>query len=136
VKGHSTNSGKALFRVRIPYCYHSIFFSSQPRQPRGPKAAKAAKSKASAAKGAKPKQKKARSMEARKGSKKAEILALIERPHGATLAEIMKATGWQAHSVRGFVSGTLGKKMGLVIASDKREDGQRVYRLADVRREA
>lgn len=48
----------------------------------------------------------------------------------------MKATGWQAHSVRGFVSGTLGKRMGLVVESAKREDGQRVYRLADVRREA
>jgi hypothetical protein len=74
--------------------------------------------------------------QAREGSKKAAILTLIGRPHGATLAEIMKATGWQAHSVRGFVSGTLGKRMGLVVESAKREDGQRVYRLADVRREA
>jgi hypothetical protein len=100
--------------------------TSQPRRPKAPKSNKRAKQSPN----------KHSHTQAREGSKKAEILALIERPKGATLAEIMKATGWQAHSVRGFVSGTLGKKMGLVIASDKREDGQRVYRLADVRREA
>ena len=66
---------------------------------------------------------------ARDGSKKAQILALLRRPHGATLAEIMVATGWQAHSVRGFISGSLGKKMGLSVASAKREDGERVYQL-------
>jgi hypothetical protein len=42
----------------------------------------------------------------------------------------MKATDWQAHSVRGFISGTLGKKMGLKVESTKREDGERVYSLA------
>jgi hypothetical protein len=41
----------------------------------------------------------------------------------------MKATGWQAHSVRGFISGTLGKKMGLTVTSTKREDGERNYSL-------
>jgi len=39
----------------------------------------------------------------------------------------MKATGWQKHSVRGFISGTLGKKMGLTVDSVRREDGERVY---------
>jgi hypothetical protein len=43
------------------------------------------------------------------------------------LKEIMAATDWQAHSVRGFISGSLGKKMGLKIDSAKREDGERVY---------
>ena len=66
---------------------------------------------------------------ARNGSKKAQILALLRRPHGATLAEIMVASGWRAHSVRGFISGSLGKKMGLSVASAKREDGERVYQL-------
>jgi hypothetical protein len=42
----------------------------------------------------------------------------------------MKFTGWQPHSVRGFVSGSLGKKMGLTVASTKREDGERVYKIA------
>jgi hypothetical protein len=64
---------------------------------------------------------------ARDGSKKAEIIALLQKPKGATLAELMQATGWQAHSVRGFISGTLGKKEGLKVESAKREDGARVY---------
>jgi len=66
----------------------------------------------------------------REGSKTATVVALLERKGGATLAEVMKATGWQAHSVRGFVSGTLGKKMGLSVQSEKREDGTRVYNIA------
>jgi len=48
---------------------------------------------------------------ARDGSKKADIIRLLERAKGATLAELMTATGWQAHSVRGFISGTLGKRL-------------------------
>ena len=64
---------------------------------------------------------------ARDGSKKADILALLHRQGGATLQELMSATGWQAHSIRGFISGTLGKKMGLTVESAKREDGGRVY---------
>ena len=49
---------------------------------------------------------------------------------GATLKELMKATGWQAHSVRGFLSGTLGKKMGLALESSKGKDGERFYKIA------
>ena len=64
---------------------------------------------------------------ARDGSKAAKIIDLLKRPNGATLAEIMKATDWQAHSVRGFISGSLGKKMGLAVVSAKRPDGERVY---------
>ena len=67
---------------------------------------------------------------AREGSKKAIVLELIRRPNGATLQDIMKATDWQAHSVRGFISGSLTKKMGLKIESAKRQDGQRAYTLA------
>jgi hypothetical protein len=67
---------------------------------------------------------------ARDGSKKAEVLGLLHRKGGATLAQIMKATGWQAHSVRGFISGALGKKMGLTVNSVRREDGERVYSIA------
>jgi Protein of unknown function (DUF3489) len=63
----------------------------------------------------------------RTGSKTAKIKALLERPKGATLDEIMKASGWQAHSVRGFISAVLGKRMGLAVHSSRREDGARVY---------
>jgi len=66
---------------------------------------------------------------AREGSKKAIVLDLLRRPEGATLAEIMSATEWQAHSVRGFISGAITKKMGLAVTSTKREDGARVYRI-------
>ena len=64
---------------------------------------------------------------ARQGSKTAKVLALLRRSGGASLKELMKATGWQAHSVRGFLSGALGKKMGLTVASSKAEDAERRY---------
>ena len=64
---------------------------------------------------------------AREGSKAAKILDLLQRPDGATAKELMKATGWQPHSIRGFLSGTVGKKMKLTVVSSKREDGERNY---------
>jgi hypothetical protein len=65
--------------------------------------------------------------EARDGSKTARILDLLKRPGGVTAKELMKATGWQPHSVRGFISGTVGKKMGLTVTSVKGDDGERTY---------
>src|ERR1035437_6360404 len=62
-------------------------------------------------------------------SKGAKILEMIARAKGATLGEIMKATDWQAHSVRGFIS-TASKKHGVKIESAKNEAGERVYRTA------
>ena len=67
---------------------------------------------------------------AREGSKTAKIMTLLERPKGATLDEIKNATGWQAHSVRGFISAVLGKRMGLEVQSARREDGARVYSIS------
>ena len=64
---------------------------------------------------------------AREGSKTAKVLDLLKRPGGATAKELMKATGWQPHSVRGFLSGTVGKKMGMAVSSTKAEDGERTY---------
>jgi hypothetical protein len=66
----------------------------------------------------------------REGSKTAKILELLQRDGGATLAELMQATEWQAHSVRGFLSGTLRKKMMLALTSIKRENGERSYSIA------
>jgi len=60
-------------------------------------------------------------------SKSARILALIQRPKGATIEELIKATDWQPHSVRGFIS-IAGKKQGIKIESSKNEAGDRVYR--------
>jgi hypothetical protein len=78
-------------------------------------AAKAKGSRATKAKGA------------RQGSKAGKILDLLKRPGGASLNEIMKATGWQAHLVRGFISGTLGKKMSLTVISTRTGDGECSY---------
>jgi len=123
--------------------------AAKPEPAAKPKADKKAKGGAQAAKGAPakgkpskkttpakaaPKGKKSAKAEAagpREGSKTATVIALLERKGGATLAEVMRATKWQAHSVRGFVSGNLGKKMGRTVESTKREDGERVYQLKD-----
>ena len=61
-------------------------------------------------------------------SKGAQILALIRRSKGATLAEMQKTTGWQAHSVRGYLS-SAAKKHNLRIESTKNEEGDRVYHI-------
>jgi hypothetical protein len=57
------------------------------------------------------------------------VQALLRRPEGATIEAMVSATGWQAHTVRGALSGTLKKKSGLIITSDK-VDGVRTYRIA------
>ena len=68
----------------------------------------------------------------REFSKKSIVLDLLCRPKGASTAEIAKATGWQNRSIRGFISGTLTKKMFLIIESSnsKNERGERTYRIA------
>ncbi|MGD1154064.1 MAG: DUF3489 domain-containing protein [Syntrophales bacterium] len=65
----------------------------------------------------------------REESKQATLITLLERPCGATIDEMAKATGWQRHSVRGMMSGVLKKRLGLSIASEKEERG-RIYRIA------
>jgi hypothetical protein len=99
---------------------------SAPKAKKGAKAAKP-KKEAKAGKKAKPAPAKDASTP-RAESKGAKILALIGRPKGASLAEIQKATDWQAHSVRGFLS-TAAKKHGLTIESTKTEAGDRVYQI-------
>ena len=63
------------------------------------------------------------------GSKKDLVVSMLDAAEGVTLAQIMAATGWQKHSVRGFLSGAVGKKMGLTVVSSKPKDGERVYRI-------
>jgi hypothetical protein len=96
--------------------------------PRGQRSAKVAK-KAAAKKGPASKTKPASAKKAttpQPASKGAKILALIGRPKGATLAELQRATEWQAHSVRGFLS-TAAKKHSLKIRSSNNEAGERSY---------
>jgi len=65
----------------------------------------------------------------RADSKQAQVIALLKRPQGSSIAEIMAITGWQAHSIRGLFAGTL-KKRGILVTSEKAEGGERVYRIA------
>ncbi len=65
----------------------------------------------------------------RADSKQAEVLRLLRRPEGATVAQICEATGWQPHTVRGTFAGTFKKRLGLTIASNKVAGEARVYRV-------
>ena len=82
-----------------------------------------------AAKKATPAKKAARKPQADRANKKAEVIAMMQRAKGATLDEIMKATGWQRHTVRGFVS-IVGSKGGEKIESSKNAAGERTYKIA------
>jgi hypothetical protein len=62
-------------------------------------------------------------------TKSEKIIHLLERSSGATIGELQQATGWQAHSVRGFLSGTLKKRMALPVSSEKTKNGKRRYRI-------
>ena len=67
---------------------------------------------------------------ARPTSKLGQLQAMLQRPEGATIAQLSKALDWQAHSVRGAMSGSLKKKQGLKITGSKEEGADRVYRIA------
>lgn len=66
----------------------------------------------------------------RENSKQAQLIAMLQRPDGATIEEIVTAFGWQAHTVRGAIAGALKKKLGLEVTSEKIEGRGRVYRIA------
>jgi len=65
----------------------------------------------------------------RPDTKQARLIAMLKQPHGASLDEIVAATGWQAHTVRGAIAGALKKKLGLTVASEKVAGRGRVYRV-------
>lgn len=65
----------------------------------------------------------------RAGTKQAQIIAMLQHPEGASIAEIVETTGWQAHSARGMISGALKKKLGLPITTEKVEGRGTVYQL-------
>ena len=65
----------------------------------------------------------------RAGTKQSQVIAMLQRPEGATIAEIVAATAWQAHSARGVISGVLKKKLGLAVGSTKKDGRGSVYRI-------
>jgi len=95
----------------------------------GARRANVAPAKGKSGKKATPAKKAPRSAQhdAREGSKTAAVLDLLKRPGGASMKELLKLTGWQAHSLRGFLSGAVKNKMGLAVTSTKGEDGERHY---------
>jgi len=116
--------------------------AEEPKPPKKPRvaahAANVAPSKARSRNKATPAKKAAKGAKSANSSKKkgtggahrgktAQVLELLKRSGGATLKELMKATSWQAHSVRGFLSGALGKKIGLTVTSSKTADEERRY---------
>ena len=68
-----------------------------------------------------------------KTSKQNMVLAMLRRQDGASAAEIVEATGWQPHSVRGFMSGALKKQLQVPVVSDKDETDERRYRVAPLK---
>jgi len=64
------------------------------------------------------------------GTKQALLVGMLRRPEGATIDQIVEATGWQRHTARGAISGAVKKKLGLNVVSEKTEGGERVYRIA------
>lgn len=65
----------------------------------------------------------------RQNSKQAQVIEMLKRPEGATIAQISEVTAWQAHTTRGFFAGTVKKKLGLAITSHKPPQGERIYHL-------
>ena len=80
---------------------------------------------------AKPEESSAAEVKGERGSpglKQSSVIAMLQSPSGATVAAIMKATGWQQHSVRGFLAGVVRKRLKLKLSS-KKVDGQRIYQI-------
>ena len=103
---------------------------SAPAAKGAPKKGKSGKKATPAKKAAKAPKKpaKAKTEGPRVGSKTAQVVAMLQRKDGATLAEIMKKMGWQKHTVRGFMAGAM-KKAGYTVESFKNDKGERTYRI-------
>jgi hypothetical protein len=76
-----------------------------------------------------PKQQAKKAQRERTETKQAKVIAMLKRPAGATVEQIIKATDWQPHTVRGFFAGALKKRLGIEVTSAATEEGKRVYRI-------
>ncbi len=97
----------------------------QPKKPRG-----ARQSAKKAQRSARPRK---TDTPGRGGTKQAILIEMLSHPKGVTIADLEKAIGWQAHSIRGAISGGLKKRLGLNVTSEKVEGRGRVYRIQDAR---
>jgi hypothetical protein len=109
----------ALLRLH----HREEFYMSKRKPARTRKARSASKVRARAAR-----RETARHQQPRANSKQARVLALLRGSSGATIATVMRSTGWQPHTVRGFLAAVVRKKLGLRLESEK-TDGERVYRI-------
>lgn len=66
----------------------------------------------------------------RTNTKQAKVIQLLRRRQGASIEQLMEATGWQAHTVRGTLAGTLKKRLGFTVISEKAQDQSRIYRIS------
>lgn len=94
--------------------------AKKPNKPTGPRIVRGRAAKA----------RKAVPTPANKTSKQDQVLVLLRRQQGASIEEIVAATDWQPHSVRGFMSGAVKKRLGIEVISEKGEDGVRRYHVA------
>jgi hypothetical protein len=117
-----SEQGAHIAPVKASAKKQAIAKNDAPRARTSAKGAKSKKAASKTAKAAKP------HAGPRTGSKSAKVLALLVRTNGASLAELRKATGWQAHSVRGFLS-TASRTRGVRIESSKNGAGERIYRV-------
>jgi len=133
----SANAGISRIWARIQTLGESAKPKARPKARVSAPATKGAPAKAKASKHANPAKKAAKPAKkirtkkaatAREGSKTAQVVALLQRKGGATLAEITTKMGWQKHTVRGFMAGTM-KKAGYAVESFKPEGGERTYRI-------
>ena len=75
--------------------------------------------------------KQAKAQRRKRATKQAMLIDMLKRDEGVSIGQIVEATGWQKHTVRGAISGALKKKLGLAVTSEKSEGGERFYRIVD-----
>jgi hypothetical protein len=127
----NTDEGRAVLLRITPAGLAALGIEADSAPERGPAAEGGAEAgtDSSAADGAPEARTAAPTRKTREGTKQAQLIAMLRRAEGATIDEIVAATGWRRHTVRGAFAGALKKRLGLTVTSDKEEGRGRVYRL-------